>query len=338
MKSPTRCLFIRAIAAAGLAAPALVLAPPAAHADIPRTADEPWYQQASADARQRAQTLFEQALDKHQQLLRGEAQELYEQALALWDNPDIRWNLALVLEDLGQYLRAYQELEGALRWEAALGAERLQEIRDHMRALETQRLARIEASSEQAGADIKLDGQPWFRGAGTQRTLVLPGEHYVSASKAGYFPVTLPISVMAGQAARAAPSMNADRLIETRRWTSWKPWSVVAAGVAVAAAGVGLERQALAHRSGAVAALAAGCDTLTCSPTPPPSIYQRATTENRLAIGAIAAGGTAVAVGLALAWLNQPHAQRAEAQLPATIKITPILSPDQVGASALFRF
>src|SRR5262249_4474001 len=138
MESTTRYLRIRAIAAAGLAALLLVLAPAAAHAQVVRTGSEPWYPQTPTAARQRAQALFAQAFDKHQQLLRGEAMELYEQALALWDNPDIRWDLALVLEDLGQYLRAYEQLEGALRWEAALGAERLREVHDHMQALETQ--------------------------------------------------------------------------------------------------------------------------------------------------------------------------------------------------------
>jgi hypothetical protein len=60
---------------------------------------------------------------------------LYEQALAQWDKPDIRWNLALVLEDLGQYLRAYQRLDGALRWREALGAERLRDVQARIVAL-----------------------------------------------------------------------------------------------------------------------------------------------------------------------------------------------------------
>jgi tetratricopeptide (TPR) repeat protein len=329
-----RYRYIRAVAAAWLVA----LAPPVAYADGPRTGGEPWYQQSTADARQQAQALFAQAVDKHQQLLRGDAMGLYEQALALWDNPDIRWNLALVLEDLGQYLRAYQQLDSALRWDAALGTERLHEVQDRLRALETQRLARLEADSKEPGAEIKLDGQPWFRGAGTQSTLVSPGEHYLSASKPGYFPVTRSVSVMAGQKARAAFSMDADRLIETRRWSSRTPWVMVAAGVALAAVGVGLERQAFAHQNAAAHALTDGCGVLTCKPTPSPDIYKHVVTENRLAIGAVTVGSTAVAVGLALAWLNQPRAHRTEARPPSPIELGPIVSPDRVGVSALVRF
>jgi tetratricopeptide (TPR) repeat protein len=338
MKSHSRYLFIRAVATAGLAALALVLAPPRAHAEVPRTGGEPWYQQATADARQRAQALFAQAFDKHQQLLRGEAMELYEQALALWDNPDIRWDLALVLDDLGQYLRAHEQLESTLRWDAALGAERLREVRDRMQALETQRLARIEAYSKEPGANITLDGQPWFRGAGRRSTLVLPGEHYIAASKPEYLSVTRSVSVKAGEQARVPLLMDEDRLIETRRWTEWKPWAVVAAGVAVAAVGAELERQAYADWHAAADELRRSCDTLTCEPTPPLSPYNRGVTENRLALGAFAAGGTAVAVGLALAWFNQPRAHRTEARAPSPIELTPILSPGRAELSALIRF
>jgi hypothetical protein len=316
---------------------ALVLAAPAAHADVKRTGREPWYQQSTADARRRVQALFRQAVDKHMELLRGDALALYEQALALWDNPDIRWNLALVLEDLGKYLPAHQQLERTLRWDTALGAERLREVRDRMRTLETQRLARIEADGNEPGADIELDGQPWFRGAGHRSALVLPGKHYVAATKTGYLPLTVSVSVMAGERARVTLRMIADHLIETRRWSEWKPWSVVAAGLAVAAAGAGLERQAFANRDDAARALAGGCGTAICDPSRPAATYDRAVTEHRIALGAFAVGSTAVAVGLALAWLNQPHAHRPEAA-SSPIELIPIMSPAQTGVSVLVRF
>lgn len=338
MDSPTRYSFLRAIAAPGLAALVLVLTIPAAHADVTRNGTEPWYQQSTADARQRAQALFAEALDKHQQLLREDAAELYEQALAQWDNPDIRWDLVLVLEGLGQYLRAYQQLDRALRWREALGAERLRDVQARMQALETQRLARIEADSPEPGADIKLDDQPWFRGAGRRSTPVLPGTHYIASTKPGYFPVTRSVYVTAGQEAHVALAMDADHLIETRRWMAWKPWAVVVTGVAIIAVGSGLEVQALAQRTAAAEALRDRCQTLTCDPARSPAVYDQAVTKHRLAIGAFAVGGTAVAVGVALAWLNQPRPHRAEARAPSKIEFTPILSPQQAGASTLLRF
>ncbi|HET7501355.1 MAG TPA: hypothetical protein VFK02_10145 [Kofleriaceae bacterium] len=336
MKRRTRGRSIGAVVAAGVAA--LMLVVPAAHADVTRTGNEPWYRNVPPAVEHRAQALFDQAVEKHQQLLRGDAKELYEQALALWDNPDIQWNLTLVLEDLGQYLRAHQQLEGALRWGAALGDERLLQVHDQMRVLESQRLARLEVSTDEPEAEIKLDGGPWFRGAGSRRTLVLPGEHYVAASKPGYFPVTRSVSVVAGQQARLALPMDVDRLVKTRRWSVRAPWGMVASGLAVAVGGVALEWRAFTHRGAAADALSAGCGESICPSSSVPNIYHRAQTEDRLASAAFGVGGAAIAVGLILALLNQPRERRTEPRAPARIEVTPIVSPDRGGLSALLRF
>jgi tetratricopeptide (TPR) repeat protein len=338
MESPTRYLVIRTVAAAGLAALAPVLGLGIARAEAVQAGDEPWYRQTSAEARQRAQELFTQAVRKHRQLLRGEALVLYEQALALWDNPDIQWNLALVLEDLGQYLRAHEQLERARRWGAALGPERLREVDDRLRALETERLARIETHREEPLAEITLDGQPWPRGAGRRSKLVLPGEHYISATKPGYFSVTRSVYLKAGEQARVALLMDEDRFLERRRWTAWKPWAVIAAGAAVAAAGAELERRAFADGAAVAAVLSDTCSTGTCNQARAADLLGRAKLEHGLGIGAIAAGGTAIAVGLALVWLNQPSAYRSEARAPSKIELTPIVSPQRAELSVLVRF
>jgi hypothetical protein len=328
MESPNRYPMIRTVAAAVLAALALGLVPGSARAQAVPADDEPWDRQASAEARQRALELFTQALDKHQQLLRDEALELYEQALALWDSPRIRWNLAVVLEDLGQYLRAHEQLERARRWGAALDAELLRKVDDRMRALETERLARIETHREEPLAQITLDGQPWPRDAGRRSKLVLPGEHYIAARKPGYWPVTRSVYVKAGEQARVALLMDEDRFLEKRRWPAWKPWTMVAAGAAVAAMGADLVRRGLADRAAAKA----------MNLTSDSDLFRRAELENGFGIGALAAGGTAIAVGVALAWLNQPRAYRAEARAPSRIELTPLLSPQRAELSVLLRF
>jgi hypothetical protein len=327
----------RTIAALALATLAFVLTIPAAQAGAVPTGSAPWYRQSTAGAQARARALFEQALDKHQELLRAEAMELYEQALALWDNPDIRWNLALVLEDLGQHVRAHEQLEGVLHWGGALGPERLREVQDRMRVLETQRLAQIETISTEPGADVKLDGQPWFQGEGQHSILVLPGTHYIASTKPGYLPVTVSASMVAGERYRVTLQMTADRRIETRRWVAWKPWSAVTAGVAIGIAGGFLERRALAHRDAAGKELAAACSPPACDPGPFPESYRQAVMQNRIAIGAFAAGGTAIAVGLVLAWLNQPSSHHVEAA-PSPIEVMPGISPGRVDVSASLRF
>jgi len=334
--SSIRYLRIRAVPAVVLAALALVLALPAARAQAVRTGGEPWYRPVPADVRKRAQALFAQAIDKHQQLLRGDALALYEQALALWDNPDIQWNLALVLDDLGQYLRAHQELTRALRWGSALGLERLRQVRDRMRALETQRLARIETYREERAAVITLDGKPWLLAAGRRSTLVLPGEHYLAARKPGHLPVTRPVYVKAGQQARVPLPMDKERLDVTRRWAAWKPPALTLFGVAVATMGAELGRRALALKDEAQE-LIKKCNGLTCD-TKPTDLYKQADVRQWLSIGAVSTGGVVVAIGLVLARLNKPRAHRTEARPPSKIELTPILSAHRAELSALVRF
>lgn len=315
----------------------LVLLATSARAEVTRTGGEPWYQQPTADI-ERAKELFARAVDEHQQLLRGDARDLYEQALALWDNPDIRWNLALVLEDLGQYLRAHRELENAYRWGEALGAERLRDVRDRKAALESKHLARIEASCNEPGTDITLDGQPWFRGSGQQITLVEPGKHYILARKAGFFPVTRSISVTASQVARLDLPMDADHLVETRRWSAWKPWGAVSAGIVIAATGAVLERKAILNRDRAARSLnACNMSSSECAPTKAPS-YHLAVTESRIAFSALVTGGTTTVVGLTLVWLDQVQVHRSEAHPLGPIEIAPILSTDVVGISVQRQF
>jgi len=128
-----------------------------------------------------------------------------------------------------------------------------------------------------------------------------------------------------------------NRLIGTRRWSRWKPWSVVAAGIAVAAVGAGLEQRAFAHRSAAVTELRDSCSAFRCEPRRSPKAYDRAVMESRLATGAFVAGGTTVAVGLALAWLNQPRLYPPEEQ-PSPVELIPAVSRDGAGVSALVRF
>lgn len=336
MQPSTPHRYLCAVAASGLLA--LAFLTPTARAEIPRTGDEPWYRQPTANI-ERAKELFAQAVSEHLQLLRGNAKDLYDQALVLWDNPDIRWNLALVLEDLGQYLHAHDQLERATRWGEALGAERLHDVHDRMNALEVHHLARIEASCNELATDVTLDGQSWFQGSGRGSMLVEPGEHYVVARKLGFFPVARSISVAAGQDARLDLPMDEDRLIETRRWAAWKPWAAIAAGVVLTATGAVLDGQAILNRDNAAKSLPSSCDTaMGCTPTQAPRSYGRAVTEHRIALSALATGGTTTALGLVLVWMNQAQVHRSEARPLGSIEITPVLSTSLLGISAQRQF
>lgn len=305
----------------------------------PRAAPRPWERDVSAEDRRVAETLFDQAVEFHEQLLRAQAVARYEEALWFWENPHIRWNLALLMNDTGQYLRAHEHLERALSWGPKAFDEADWEKLTRLRqTLLRERLAEIEARCEQPNAEIALDGKPWFRGPGAARQVVLPGEHVLTARKAGFFPVARNIIVPAGTQGAVTVSMSVDGIIEKRRFASWKPWVVVGGGVAMGLAGAGLKWQAHRQFEEARRALAVHCgDTAWCDPATPNS-YRRSFRTDLIATGAMATAGVAVAAGLMLVFLNQPRSYRTEDRDAATFELTPMASPDAAGISARLRF
>lgn len=316
-----------------------LLAGPVSVQGQPRATPSPWERDVSGEERQRAEALFAQAVELHEQLLRDQAVTRYEEALSHWDHPDIRWNLALLTKEMGHYLRSYEHLERALAW----GPEAFDEHdRDKLLAMRQmllrQHLAVVEARCDQPGAELALDGKPWFRGPGEARQVVLPGEHVITAWKPGYFPVTRTIVLSAGVRGVVTIAMSVDGLIEKRRLQPWLPWAVISSGVGVGVMGAGLDWQAGRQLDQARHELARECGiALSCTPATPSS-YGRALWEHRIGTGAIVVGGAVAAAGLALVLLNQPRSYRTKDRDGGTFELMPMASPDTAGVSAQFRF
>lgn len=316
-----------------------LLAGTAAAQAQPAATPRPWERDVSAEDRRAAEALFGQAVELHEQLLRDQAVARYEEALSRWENPHIRWNLALVTMDMGQYLRAHEHLERALSWgpEAFDPADR-EKITGMRQMLLRQHLAVIEARCDQPDAEVALDGKPWFRGPGAARQVVLPGEHVITARRPGYFPLARNVVLPAGSRGAVTVAMSVDGILEKRRWAPWKPWAVLGGGLAVGAFGAGLHWHARWQLDAARDDLEEHCgDKPTCPPqTPTP--YRRGRWEDRIATGVIATAGTAAAVGLVLVFLNQPRAYRTENREGGRFQIVPIASPNTAGVSARLRF
>lgn len=299
----------------------------------------PWERDVSAEDRRAAETLFDQAVELHEQLLRDQAVARYEEALSRWENPHIRWNLALVTMDMGQYLLAHEHLERALSWgPEAFDPPDWEKITGMRQTLLRQHLAVIEARCDQPDAELALDGKPWFRGPGAARRVVLPGEHVITARKPGYFPLARSIVLPAGTQGAVTVAMSVDGIFEKRRWAPWKPRAVLSGGLALGITGVGLYGDARWQLDAARAELAARCDgKLICDPATP-SAYRRSRWGHRIATGAMATAGTAVAAGVVLLFINHPRAYRTENRDGGMFQLVPIASPDTAGVSARLRF
>jgi hypothetical protein len=305
----------------------------------PEAAPPPWERDVSAEDRRLAEALFAQAVELHTHLLREQAVTRYEEALSHWENPEIRWNLVLLMKDMGQHLRAWEHLEAALAWGPdAFDEPDREKLLAMQQTLLRQHLAVVEARCDRPDAELALDGKPWFRGPGEARQVVLPGEHVISARKPDYFPVARSIVVPAGAKGAVTVSLSVDGIFEQRRWTSWKPWAVIASGVVVGMVGAGFEWDAGRQLDWARRELAERCGGEPTCPAGTPNSYGRAQWEHRIGTGAMVVGATAAATGLALVFLNQPRAYRTEDRDGGSFELVPMEFPDTAGISARFRF
>ncbi|AGP36002.1 hypothetical protein SCE1572_16720 [Sorangium cellulosum So0157-2] len=314
-------------------------APPPAQAQPPTEAPvRPWHEGVSEERRQKAEQLFQEGRELHRNLLLADARAKYEQALSYWEHPELRLYLGRVLMRIGLPLLAHENLEKALRWgSGALARELEAEARAALGELLAHELAMIEIRCDEPGAAVLLDAKPWFVGPGVERRLVLPGEHIVTARKAGHYVVVKPVVALAGKRASGMVRLSADATLTERRWkAAWVPWSVVGAGAALGLLGGGLTWQASAHHEAAERKLQRDCGPK--CPANDGSEYDQSILENRIAIGSFIAGGAALIAGGALVYMNRPRTYRTEDRGDVEVEIAPAVSSGAAGLSTRISF
>jgi hypothetical protein len=269
---------------------------------------------------QKALRIFQEGNDLFDDSQNAAAAAKYRAALEVWDHPAIHYNLAVTLIHLDQPLGAFGELERALAFgEAAIGAEEHKQAL-LLRKLLLGRLATIEVSCDEPGAEVTLDGRPLFVGPGQAHEQILPGPHELVARKKGLLPDTRALTLLPGKLERVRMAPQPLSLAPTRtvrRFAAWKPWTVLVAGVAVAALGAPLLLDARTSFGVYDAEVVRNCPQ-GCFGTMSPvlqSAYTRGTVEYTAALGAFVAGGVVAAVGLILAVANVPHVERPPAAL-----------------------
>lgn len=296
---------------------------PTTGAPIMVGAGAPWSQGASAEGCQTASERFDEGNRLFKIPIFAKAAEQYAAALAKCEHPAINFNLALAQLNMGKELEARANLERALRYGAApLGAEQFEEAQKQLQALERQ-LARIRVTCLTPGAEIALDGVTLFHGLGTHQQWVEAKDHEITAKKAGYLSEARRVTTSAGELQEV--NLRLITLEEatqtTRRWARWKPWAAITAGGVLAVAGGALH--ALAYRSFqtydedfqkldcAKGVLPPGCPEAEL-PSGLSARLGRARQMQTLATGGYIVGGSLVAAGIVLLYLNQPRlAERA---------------------------
>jgi tetratricopeptide (TPR) repeat protein len=208
----------------------------------PARADVPWAAGVAPAVQTKANALFGEANQLFAQQAHTAAVEKYRAALALWDHPLIRYNLAVTLIRLDRILEAADELERSLRYAATpFSTELYQQAQDYQRLI-AGRIGTVEVSCTQGGGQIQLDGQPLLACPGKASKRVLSGEHTVLGEKANHLTISRRLVVGGGASTKAdfqfVPIDAAVRFeYPVKRWV---PWTIAGVGAAVGFGGLAL--------------------------------------------------------------------------------------------------
>ncbi|HEY4177254.1 MAG TPA: tetratricopeptide repeat protein [Kofleriaceae bacterium] len=318
---------------------AALVAPAVAHAEEPPVPSErPWAKGVSEEQQTAALAVFNRANDAFAQNDYTTATQLYRQALAVWDHPAIRGNLAVALIQLDQPVEAFQQLEQAFAYGAApFDPHVYSQLQTNYKLLKGQ-ISRIAVIGDVQNASMSLDGGPLAGG----KHVVRAGAHELVVRRIGYLTfsrniVTEPDGDKTIDV-KLVPLEDASKF--SRRWDSWKPWAVAGGGAALALVGVGFELAARGNVDDYEREISRDCPD-GCAPEAIPSsvvaLKDRAHWETRVGVASIAVGGAAVAAGIALVVLNQPRRLRVD-ESGRVITLVPTIGESGAGFVAAGSF
>jgi hypothetical protein len=293
--------------------------------------------QSPPTAQKKAEALFAQGSQLFQQWQFVHAEEKYREALTHWEHPIIYLYLSRTLEKQGHLEGAYETLQQALGQDSNLLSHADKQVAEELRTNLESRLAQIEVHCADAGAEVLLDGVPWFTAPGPHRKMIRPGQHVIIARKAGYFQVTEVATLLPGKQTRVELRMSVDEVRVERRWHPRTPWIVVSGGVATSLLGGLLVRQAMNDYAAVREDLTRFCGYYVCQPV---STRRRDSGGWKDAVGSgmLVAGSAAAVIGLAGVLLNQPHSYRSEPASDVKLDFAPLVSGAGAGVSARFEF
>jgi hypothetical protein len=274
----------------------------------------PWAKDVSDEQQRRANAMFAEANALFAQQAHPAALEKYRAAVALWDHPQIRFNMAVTLIRLERWIEAADALDASLRFGTGPFTPEL-----HRRALDYQAQVRahvgtLDASCTQRGVEVSLDGKPWFSCPGTRSARVPLGEHAIVAEGAGFMTTSRRVAV-AGGATRAVPLelhpiATAVVIEEPRR--RWAPWIVTGLGVAAGATGAGVWFVGYKRMDGVNARFAQEC-ALGCDESALQALRAeraRARREGTIGTAMMIGGGAMVLGGIVWAVIDRPRRSR----------------------------
>jgi hypothetical protein len=204
-------------------------------------AADPWREGVSDKTQSDAQALFAEGNKLFAQDAHGPALEKYTQAIALWDHPLVRFNMAVTLVRMDRFLEAAEAIDRALRFGQAPfpTAEQYRQAIDYQKLIGG-RIGEIEVECKQAGAQLTLDGKLWVSCPASKKVRVLAGEHALVAEAKDHMTQSHRLVVTGGNTVTRKIELERIEAAATYEYPTrrWIPWTVAGGGAAIAFTGV----------------------------------------------------------------------------------------------------
>ncbi|MBV8756262.1 MAG: tetratricopeptide repeat protein [Deltaproteobacteria bacterium] len=289
-----------------------VLATTSAYAD-----DVPWAKGVSDAAQAQANELYAQGNDLFAHQDNAGALAKYQAAIALWDHPRIRFNMAVTLIRLDRIVEAADSLDAALKYgDKPFSPDLYQRVLDDQQLVRG-RVGELEVSCSQPDVHLLLDGKPLATCPATQKQRVLAGEHLLLAEKKDFMTVSRRVIVVGGKTATEDVSLVPieSAVILKYRYPRWMPYTVAGTGAAIALGGLGFYFAGRSQMDRFEAEFAMQCMNGCTLASQPLLADERSSAKLKgdIGIGMMVGGGAIAIAGVALAVINS----KAERILPS---------------------
>ncbi|MDC0712660.1 hypothetical protein POL68_29625 [Stigmatella sp. ncwal1] len=308
----------------------------------PSLASRPAWAQNVTPAQQKvASDLLEQGNSLLKDSVFVEAEKKYVEALKHWKHPAIYYNLALALLNLDRPSEVYEYMVASTKYgEAPLGEERFKHARKYIERIEKESAWVNITCASDTTATLKRDGELTPINCAQFEQMLRPGSYTISSFDNGEPVPDTTLTLAAGERANYRLEIGSGR-----RWSAWKPWAVVGAGVALAVGGRLVHTKARDEYK-AFDDEVSRCFTAkdngnrSCEVSSElGSMRRRADTLQRVAVGTFVVGGAALITGGLMLYVNRAYPQTSLILLQdKKLSVAPVVKRGENGILASLQF
>ena len=271
-------------------------------------AESPWTVGVSETQKAKAKTALDAGNALFLEKKYSAALARYQEAIAQWDHPAIRFNVVRCLIQLDRPVEAMDNLKLALKYGAAPLEEAVYAEALAYDKLLANQIGELAITCTQPNTKVTVDGQPLGACPTTETRRVVPGPHQIVGVKSGFLTRTYDVVVVGGKQETVKVTLDpltANARIE-HRWSQWIPWVVFGSGFAVLGAGALLDLSAASDMDSYDRLVKQQCPMRSCDESMlQTDLRDDAEMKSTIAVGVMITGAATIAAGGVMLYMNR---------------------------------